>query len=139
MNSSEKRALTGQADSRRETDMQEREDQYSKLSDKYLEDAEALLQVGDYVQASEKFWDAAALTVKTVAAGMGMEVNSRREMWSFVSLLRNERDEPELNRLFSAASNLHQNVYEDWLPPDTVTDYGEAVKEFVSRLGKAVG
>ena len=98
-----------------------------------------MLQVGDYVQASEKFWDAAALTVKTVAAGMGMEVNSRREMWSFVSLLGNECGEPELNRLFSAASNLHQNVYEDWLPPDTVTDYGEAVKEFVSRLRKAGG
>ncbi len=115
-------------------EMQEREGQYSKLSDKYLEDAEALLREGDYVQASEKFWGAAALTVKTVAASKGVELSSHREIWGFVNRLRDELNEPELNRLFSIASALHQNFYEDWLPPGTVADNGEAVKEFVSRL-----
>ena len=115
-------------------EMQEREDGYRKLSDKYLEDAEALLKAGDYVQASEKFWGAAALMVKTVSAGRGMEVSSHREMWRFINRLRNERDEPELNVLFGIASNLHQNFYEDWLPSEVVAEHGEAVKEFVSRL-----
>ena len=115
-------------------EMQEREDQYSKLSDKYLEDAEALLSEGDYVQASEKFWGAAALMVKTVAAGRGMEIRSHREMWGFVNQLRSDLDEPELDSLFSLASSLHQNFYEDWLPPEVVSNHGEAVKEFVHRL-----
>ncbi len=119
--------------------MQEREDQYGKLSDKYLEDAKALLQEGDYVQASEKFWGAADSMVKAVAASKGVELSSRREMWIFVNGLINERDEPELSLLFSAASNLDQNSYEDWLPPATVADYGEAVKEFVRKLEKAGG
>ena len=114
--------------------MQEREDQYSKLSDKYLEDAEALLQEGDYVQASEKFWGAAALMVKTVAARRGVEISSHREIRTFVNSLRSERDEPELGLLFSVAADLHRNFYEDWLPPETVADYSQAVKDFVRRL-----
>ncbi|MCE2462458.1 MAG: PaREP1 family protein [Dehalococcoidia bacterium] len=114
--------------------MQEREDQHSKLSDKYLGDAEVLLKEGDYVQASEKFWGAAALMVKTVAAGRGMEIGSHREIRTFVNSLRNERGEPELSLLFSVAADLHRNFYEDWLPPETVADYSQAAKEFIRRL-----
>ena len=119
--------------------MQEREDQYSKLSDKYLEDAEALLREGDYVQASEKFWGAAALMVKTVAASRGVETRSHRDIRNFVNRLRDELNEPELGLLFSVAADLHQNFYEGWLPPETVADNGEAVKRFIRRLGKAGG
>ena len=120
-------------------EMQEREDQYSKLSDKYLEDAEALLREGDYVQASEKFWGAAALMVKTVAASKGVETRSHRDIRRFVNRLRDELNEPELDSLFGLAADLHQNFYEDWLPPETVANHGEAVKKFVHRLGKAGG
>ena len=115
-------------------EMQEREDQYNKLSDKYLEDAEALLREGDYVQASEKFWGAAALMVKTVAASKGVEVRSHRDIRRFVNRLRDELNEPELASLFGLAGELHQNFYEDWLPSETVAEYGEAVKEFVRRV-----
>ncbi len=45
-----------------------------------------------------------------------------------------ELEEPELVRLFSLASTLHQNFYEDWLPPETVMDHAEAVKELVLTL-----
>jgi hypothetical protein len=113
---------------------QEREDQYHKLSDKYLGDAEALLREGDCVQASEKFWGAAALMVKTVAAGRGMALDSHRDIRRFVNRLRNERDEPELGLLFGVAADLHRNFYEDWLSPEVVADYGEAVKTFIDRL-----
>jgi len=61
---------------------------YLKLNNKYLKEADALIGKRDYVQASEKFWGAAA----------------------------------------------HQNFYEDWLPPATVRDLGEAVKQLVARL-----
>ena len=74
---------------------------YLDLNHKYLDEAESLIQKGDYVQASEKFWGAAAEMVKAVAAA------------------------------------LHQNFYENWLPPEMVIDYGEAVKELVSKLEKA--
>jgi hypothetical protein len=45
-----------------------RAQEYLRLNDKYLKEAEALLEEGDYVQASEKFWGVAAGIVKAVAA-----------------------------------------------------------------------
>jgi len=39
-------------------------------------------------------------------------------------------------RLLSLASTLHQNFYEDWLPPETVMDHAEAVKELVEVEAK---
>ncbi|RCV65952.1 PaREP1/PaREP8 family protein [Methanophagales archaeon] len=45
-----------------------------------------------------------------------------------------ELEEPELVRLFTLASTLHQNFYEDWLLSETVMDHAEAVKELVVKL-----
>ena len=107
---------------------------YVWLNDKYLKEAEALMEEGDYVQASEKFWGAAAEIVKAVAAGRDMEIKSHGRLHGFVSRLGRELNDPGLPRLFGDAAALHQNFYENWLPPETVVDYGEAVKELVARL-----
>jgi len=107
---------------------------YLGLNDKYLKEAEALLEEGDYVQASEKFWGAAAEMVKAVAAQRGVEIRSHGELHGFVSRLGRELNDSGLPRLFGDAAALHQNFYENWLPPETVKDYGEAVRELVERL-----
>jgi HEPN domain-containing protein len=109
---------------------------YLKLNNKYLKEAEALMDRGDYVQASEKFWGAAAEIVKAVAAKRGIEIKSHGELYGFVSKLKDELHEPELVRLFSLASTLHQNFYEDWLPAETVRDHAEAVRRLVESLKK---
>ncbi|OIP27996.1 MAG: hypothetical protein CO103_03895 [Chloroflexi bacterium CG_4_9_14_3_um_filter_45_9] len=111
-----------------------RVDNYLRLNGKYLEEARFLLEKGDYVQASEKFWGAAAEIVKAVAARRGMDIKSHREFFEFVAKLKDELNDSELPRLFSLASALHQNFYEDWLPPETVRDHGKAVEELVKRL-----
>jgi len=111
-------------------------DNYLKLNGKYLEEAQALLSKGDYVQASEKFWGAAAEIVKAVAANRGMKLKSHGELHGFVTRLKKELGAPELTRLFGTAATLHQNFYENWLPPETVIDYGEAVKELVDKLSR---
>lgn len=107
---------------------------YLELSDKYLKEAEALMGRGDYVQASEKFWGAAAEIVKAIVAERGVEVRSHGELHGFVTRLGRELNDPELPTLFGTAATLHQNFYENWLPPETVEDYGEAVKELVKKL-----
>lgn len=113
-------------------------EQYLKLNDKYLEDAYALIAKEDFVQASEKFWGAAAEIVKAIAARRGFVIKSHAELYKFVSKLGTELEEPELVRLFSLASTLHQNFYEDWLPPETVMDHAEAVKELVVKLKRVL-
>ena len=41
-------------------------------------------------------------------------------------------------QLFSLASIVHQNFYEDWLPSETVMDHAEAVKDLVLTLKRVL-
>jgi hypothetical protein len=111
---------------------------YMKLSEKYLRDADNLLAKGDYIQASEKLWGSAALMVKAVAANKGTTISSHGELFSFVRKLGEEEKEPELRRLFSVASTLHQNFYEGWLHEDVVKEYSEDIKQFIVELKKLI-
>jgi hypothetical protein len=77
---------------------------------------------------------AAAGIVKAVAAKRGVELKSHGELHGFVTKLGKELDDPKLAMLFGTAATLHQNFYEDWLPPETVLDYAEAVRQLVERL-----
>jgi hypothetical protein len=107
---------------------------YAGLAERYMREAERLLAAGDFAQASEKLWGAAALTVKAVAAARGLLLRSHGELFKFVRDLSCETGDPELRRLFSAAGVLHQNFYENWLYPDVVRDYAEDVRQLVQRL-----
>ena len=109
-----------------------------KLNNKYLDEAEKLIKKKDYVQASEKLWGAAAEIVKVVAAKRGVEIKSHGELYKFVAKLGTELGDPELSRLFGLAGALHQNFYENWLPPATVVDHAEAVNELVAKLKRAL-
>ena len=54
----------------------EKVEDYLKLNDKYLKEGDALLEKGDYVQASEKFWGAAAEVLKAIAAKREVDIKS---------------------------------------------------------------
>jgi len=118
--------------------MSEKAEHYSNLLQKYFEEAESLLAKGDYAQAGEKLWGAAAEVVKVVAAKRGVELRTHGDLWEFVTKLRTELKDPELSRLFLQANYLHQNFYEGILPPQAVMDGAEAVKEFIEKLEKTI-
>jgi len=113
-------------------------EKYATLNHKYLKEADALIEKGDYVQASEKFWGAAAVAVKNAAAKRRVNIRSHERLHSFVDSLSGELEDTELPKLFAVASFLHQNYYEDWLPPRMVVNYGEAVKQLVEKLEAAM-
>ncbi len=110
---------------------------YLGLNDKYLHEAATLLAEGDYVQASEKFWGAAAEIIKAVAAERDIELRSHGEIHRFVTRLAKELNEPQLLRLFGLAAALHQNFYENWLTAEMVVEYGESVRELIGKLKSA--
>jgi len=60
--------------------MSEKAEHYSNLKTKYLIDAEALLSKGDYVQAGEKLWGAAAEVVKVVGAKRGVKLRTHSDL-----------------------------------------------------------
>jgi uncharacterized protein (UPF0332 family) len=105
-----------------------------KLSEKYMREAEDLLAKGDYAQASEKAWGAAAQIVKALAAREGKELRSHASLWEYVDELAEKLGEIELRHLWGRANNLHQNFYENWMPARDVRLAVNDVKMFVERL-----
>ena len=92
------------------------------------------MEKSDYVQASEKFWGAAAEDIKAIAAKREGNIKSHGEIYRFITTLSKETGDSELLRYFSLAGALHQNFYENWLTPEMVVDYAEAVKWLVEKL-----
>jgi len=112
----------------------ERIKRYLRLNGKYLKEAEDLLAKGDYVQASEKFWGAAAQSVKAVAARRDVELLTHTSIFEFVSKLHKKHPELKLAEDFHIASSLHTNFYEDWLPAEMVKVGAARVKALVEKL-----
>ena len=105
-----------------------------ELCEKYLREAEELLSKGDYAQASERGWGAAAQIVKALAAKEGKTLRSHRELWEFAGELADRLGDPELRHLWGTANVLHQNFYEGWMPPREVEFAIEDVKRLVGKL-----
>jgi hypothetical protein len=105
-----------------------------KLSEKYLRDAEEFLARGDYVQASEKAWGAAAQMVKAVAAREGREVRGQAELWGDMDELAERAEDVMLRYLWRTANALRQNLYEGWMPPREVELAVRDVRVFVEKL-----
>ena len=104
----------------------------TRLIQKNLQDAEALLGLGDYHQASEKFWGAAATSVKAIAEQRGWPHQSHRDLHRVVSTLAQETGRPEVIDRFNLASSLHTNFYEDWLTPEEVMRLAASVRELLN-------
>ncbi|AGT35965.1 MULTISPECIES: PaREP1 family protein [Thermofilum] len=105
-----------------------------RLSEKELMEAEELLRKGDYLQASEKAWGAAAQMVKAVAAREGRTIRSHGELQREVARIVKETGDEELRRLWQSAGMLHQNFYENWLPQEMVEGNIRDVKRFIEKL-----
>jgi len=105
-----------------------------KLCEKYLVEAEELLKRGDYVQASEKGWRAAAQMVKALAAKEGRRVLSHGELHREVVRIAKAVNDDEIKRLWRSAIALHQNFYENWLPQEMVEKNIEDVKKLIEKL-----
>jgi hypothetical protein len=105
-----------------------------KLCEKYLEEAEAFLLKKDYVQASEKAWDASSQIPKALAAKEGKELRSHRLLWEYANELAERLGDGELRHLWRTANVLHQNFYECWMPPREVELSVGDVKTFIERL-----
>ena len=115
-------------------DPETKAEMHLKLSEKYLPEGEELLAGQDYIQASEKFWGAAAQALKVAAAKRGEELQSHNELHKYALKLSREAGDPELSKLWRSAIVLHQNFYEAWLPNDLAKEAMEDVKRFIEKV-----
>lgn len=119
-------------------DPEARAELHLKLCEKYMREAEEFLAKRDYVQASEKAWGAASQMIKAAAAMEGKELRSHAALWEYVDRLAEKLEDVELRHLWGRANNLHQNFYENWMPPREVELSVMDTKNFLEKLRKII-
>ena len=109
-------------------------ERHSDVSRRFIEQAAAEFSRGDYLQASEKAWGAAAHAVKSVAERRGWEHGGHRDLFRCARLISEETGQPEIRELFSVANSLHTNFYERWMDPETVEGNIQSVQRLLEKL-----
>jgi hypothetical protein len=97
----------------------------------YMENATALLGLGEVRKSSELLWGSMAAAVKAVAAAKGTLLWSHRDVRNYARDLARELGDENLLTTFRQAEGLHRNFYESGLE-------GEDVEELVSKVAPAV-
>ena len=105
-----------------------------KLCEKYAREAEGFLARKDYTQASERAWGAASQMIKALASREGKELRSHASLWEYMDKLAEKLEDIELRHLWGRANNLHQNFYENWMPPREVELSVKDVKTLIEKL-----
>ncbi len=111
-------------------------EEHSVTGRELLARAEVAVDQDDLLQASEKGWDAAAHVVNGYAQRMGWPHNSHRLLYQAVNRLAQETGDGQFRVLFSSASSLHSNFYENWMPKEMVAADLAQVREFLNKLGE---
>ena len=104
------------------------------VSETLLDQADAELEAGDLIQASEKFWGATAQALKALGQERGWDHGSYAHFYAIVRNLVDETGDHDLVELFGAANLLHINFYEHWLEEIEIRTFARQVRKFLGRL-----
>ncbi len=109
-------------------------DEYKRTGQRYIRQADAEFEKGDFLQASEKAWGAASEYVKSLASLRGLPHESHREIRIAVNHIVSETGWRQIRPLFAVAEGMHANFYEAWMPEEEIGDGIESVKELLALL-----
>ena len=109
-------------------------EEYKRTGQRYMRQADAEFEKGDFLQASEKAWGAASEHIKALAALRGMPHESHREIRIAVNQIVIETGWRQVRPLFAVAEGMHANFYEAWMPEEEVEDGIESVKTLLALL-----
>lgn len=115
-------------------DPEDKAKEYISVASSLLEQAKIELKRGDLRQASEKIWDAIALSVKAFAYKHDkLRLSSHGELWEYKDKLVKVFGE-WVRECWNAGVHMHVNFYEGWA---TKSDIIDAIKK-AERLVEAI-
>ena len=107
---------------------------YQQVGQRVLAQARVELADGRLPQASQQGWSAASQVLSAIAQKRGWEHTRRRHHLITVSQLRAETGDPDIRRLFRAASDLQENFHEDTMLPFEVAEALDDVAALMEKL-----
>ncbi len=87
-------------------------ERYEEISRHLLEQAQAELDKGDILQASDKVWGATAHAVKAVCQRMGWNHHAHNHLSAAVNYISAELSRDDLLNAFGFLESMHSNFYE---------------------------
>ena len=113
---------------------------HNEIPNRILQDARYELERGDFLQASEKAWEAVEHYLKSVAKSRNWPNETDLDLIHVGGDLACETDDPSQARLLLAvARDMRVNTYEDWLPDSAVSVGIDAATELISMLEVRIG
>ena len=109
-------------------------EEYKQTGQRYIRQADAEFDKGDFLQASEKAWGAASEYVKALAVRRDLPHESHREIRIAASIIADEISQDRIMELFSIGESLHVNFYEAWMRERDVRRGIDNMKELVALL-----
>jgi len=122
----------------RDLDPVNRAKEYIEAADDLLDQAREEVRRGDFRQAAEKLWGAAALAVKAYASWRdGKRLTSHRELWIYSRKLVEELGEWSYDS-WMAANGMHICFYEGWCSKEHVEIAAKRIEKLVQRIREAL-
>lgn len=118
---------------------------HSVHADQLMEHAEAMLEEGDRLQASEKAWGAYIHQIKALAEEKGWPYRNTRDLPSIERLIdklaqeKLGKKEREVINMANTAGSLHTNFYRDVTPISRIRMDMETTKELIDILRQLGG
>jgi len=109
---------------------------YIRTRDKYFNNSERLSGEGEFRKASELLWGAITQAIKALAATRGRIISHHYQFFDFMRILTAEIEEPTLYESFLFLRNLHDNFYDETIPPEDFQIYRERAHSFLMRLNE---
>ena len=109
-------------------------EEYRQTGQRYIRQADAEFEKGDFLQASEKAWKATAQYVKALSVLRGLDHMDHRDLRYANSRIADEAERSDIRRLFNTAESLHANSYEAWMPEVDVREGIADVKILIALL-----
>ena len=118
--------------------MREKSADYSKASQELMQQARDEFAQGDFRQASEKAWGAAAQGVKALAEERDWNHDSHGLLFDVIGQINDEGRGRQVRARFRAAHELHINFYENWLEDYEVAENIDTVAALLPELEQAL-
>ena len=111
-------------------------DRYAAISSRLLREAQRELDLGDFIQSSEKAWGAAAHAIKSVAEKWGWYHQGHYRLNAALEFIVHHRGMEHLLSLYLSPTIMHFNYYEHELGEDTLQIWLNTTKTFVGEMEK---
>ena len=109
-------------------------EEYRSAADRLYDQAMVELEAGDLRQASEKFWGAAAQSMKALAERSGRSHGSHFHFYKIIEEVVEQTEDERFDVWFSCANHLHGNFYEDRTPESSIQINADRVRRLIDEL-----